>query len=78
MMNAVVTLACSVFQVSKGSGIRFLNKRIEKRPRLERQGGIPNSDTEFLTWLLNRYEAVTSLSSFNAGTSITLTTGKGM
>lgn len=65
-----------LFVVSKGSGIRFANKHVEERPQLERQGGIPNGDTEFLSWLLNKYGAVTSLSSFRGGSSITLTVGR--
>ena len=69
----------SVFclQVSKGSGIRFVNKKIETKPTIERQGGIPVDDSELLSWLLNHYGAVTSLSSFSRGTSITLTVGIG-
>ena len=70
----------SVFclQVSKGSAIRFVNKKIETKPTIERQGGIPTVDSQLLSWLLNRYGGVTSLSSFSRGTSITLTVGIGM
>lgn len=63
------------FVVSKGSGIRFVNKKIETKPTIERQGSIPKEDPKLLSWLLNRYDRVTSLSSFSRGTSITLTVG---
>ena len=66
------------FQVSKGSGVRFLNKQIEKKPEVERQSRIPNVDAELLTWLVNKYGVVTSLSSFTGGSSITLTIGRGI
>lgn len=64
-----------LFIISKGSGIRFVNKKIEKKPTVERQGSIPNVDSELLSWLLDKYGGVTSLSSFRKGTSFTLTVG---
>lgn len=65
-----------LFVVSKGSGIRFTNKHISERPQIDKQGGIPSGNTELLSWLLDKYGAVTSLSSFTGGTSITLTVGR--